>query len=322
MDTGQSGLERLVPASAMTRRRIWSDLLLYPAHTLPIAAAPVMIAVALSLRHHVFAFLPALLGFIASWLIHTAGLLYNYYELLLRYPDNREHPELVQAYWDGELRSSTLARAIIACLALAALTIPYLWEVAGWPVAVLGLIGLAASMSYAGGPLEYARHGLSELVFFIMFGVVAVIGIYYAEAASVFGDWREAFATLPPEVWVLGLPSAALIDNVLIIDDMCDRESDRSKGWRTGAVRFGRRWALGGCLVLTCFAYAAPLWFWWEFGFSAWIFLPLVTLPFAILILRMLHSRTQAEELDASARGAFLAFFFSLLLAIGIAVPS
>ena len=35
------------------RKHIWVDLLLYPTHTLPIAAAPVMVGAALSARDHV-----------------------------------------------------------------------------------------------------------------------------------------------------------------------------------------------------------------------------------------------------------------------------
>ena len=323
MEPGQVRHERLVPASAVTRRRIWLDLLLYPTHSLPTAAAPIVIALAVAFRHHVFSLLPALIGFVASWLIHTAGLFFDNYELLVRYPDNREHPELVQAYWDGELKTSSLARAILACLALALLTGPYLWAVAGWPVAIFGLIGIAASLSYAGGPLAYARFGLSEIIFFVMFGVVGEVGIYYVQAARVLGNWHQALANLPPEIWVLGLPAGAFTVNILLIDDMRDRQADAAKGWRTGAVRFGPRWARAGCIVMTCFAYAAPPLFWWKFGFSAWILLPWATLPFAISILRTLYTTPRLEDLEpVTPRGAFLAFLYSLLLAVGIAVPS
>ena len=323
METAQTGRERLVPAAAVTRRRIWLDLLLYPTHSFPTAAAPVVVAVAIGLRHHIFSLLPVILGFVASWLIHVAGLFYDNYELLVRYPDNREHPELVQAYWDGELTPGSLVRAIVICLVLAALTGPYLLAVAGWPVAIFAVVGVVASLSYSGGPLAYARFGLSEFIFFVMFGIVAVVGIYYAEAASVTGDWHRVLANLPPEIWVLGLPAGALTANIVMIDDMRDQAADAAKGWHTGAVRFGRRWALAGCVVLTCFAYAAPVWFWWGYGFGPLIFLPFLTLPFAILILRTLYTTPRLVDLEpVTPRGAFLAFFYALLLAVGVAVQS
>jgi hypothetical protein len=37
-----------------TRKRIWVDLLLYPAHTMPTAAAPVMVGAALAAHDGVF----------------------------------------------------------------------------------------------------------------------------------------------------------------------------------------------------------------------------------------------------------------------------
>jgi 1,4-dihydroxy-2-naphthoate octaprenyltransferase len=315
--------ERLVPASAVTRRRIWIDLLLYPTHTFPTAAAPVAIGFALALRHHIYAPLPAFLGFLASWLVHVAGVFFNNYELLARHPDNREHPELVQALRDGQLTPATLRRATLVCLLLAALTGPYLLAVAGWPVVLFGLIGIGSSLSYAGGPLAYARTGLADIVFFVMFGIVAVIGTYYVEAAAVAsaaGNWHAALGAIPTEAWLLGLPAGALIVNVLLIDDIRDRDADAAKGWRTGTVRFGRDWTRMEYVVLSCFAYAAPVWFWWQFGFSAWIFLPLLTLPAAFAILHMIDTKTRLEDLvPATPRAAFLALLYSLLLAIGIA---
>jgi 1,4-dihydroxy-2-naphthoate polyprenyltransferase len=323
MDSRTAESERLILGGAITSRRIWIDLLVYPMNSLPAAAVPVIIGMALAYRHHIFAPLTAFLGFLASWLIHIAGLFYNYHQLLVRYPENREHPELVQAMWDGQLKPATLVRAIILCLVLAALTGPYLLLAAGWPVAILAVIGVLASLSYAGGPLAYARLGLSELVFFVMFGIVGEAGIYYAEAASQIGDWHRALATMPAAIWVIGLPAGGFAVNMQIIDDMCDVVPDTAKGWRTGAVRFGPVWTKSVFTLATCFAYIAPFVYWRGLGFSAWILLPLLTLPTAISILRALYTKTRYEDIDPlTPRSALLMFIYCLLLAIGIAIPS
>jgi len=71
---------------APRRKHIWVDLLLYPTHTLPIAAAPVMVGAALAARDHVFAPMAVVLAFLGSWLIHLAGLFTDTHELLRRYP--------------------------------------------------------------------------------------------------------------------------------------------------------------------------------------------------------------------------------------------
>src|SRR5678815_4476781 len=87
------------PMSGATpmRKHIWVDLLLYPTHTLPIAAAPVMVGAALAARDHVFAPMAVVLAFLGSWLIHLAGLFTDTHELLRRYPQAVEHPDLTSA---------------------------------------------------------------------------------------------------------------------------------------------------------------------------------------------------------------------------------
>lgn len=316
-------LSQRIVAELASRRRIWIDLLLYPTHTIPTAIAPAFIGAALAMRHHVFAPLPALAAFLASWLVHVAGVLFDNHELLLRHPDNREHPELVAALQQGSLTPGMLKAAIALCLVLALLTGPYLFSVAGWPAAVLGAVGIVASLSYAGGPLAYARTGLADFVFFLMFGIVAVAGIYFVQAASVLGGWHAAIDAMPKEIWVMGLPVGALIVNVLVIDDTRDREADRTKGWRTATVRFGRRWTRRQYVAATAFAYAAPLWFWLGLGFGTSILLPEATLPLAVRGLRALYRASQPGDLaPETPRAALLAALYALLSAIGIAIAS
>jgi len=76
------------------RREIWVDLLLYPGHTLPTAAAPVVVAAGLAVHDHVFAPVPLTLAFLGSWFIHIGGVLTDNYELLRGHPHVPEHPEL------------------------------------------------------------------------------------------------------------------------------------------------------------------------------------------------------------------------------------
>src|SRR5205809_7887801 len=93
------------PTSAATpmRKHIWVDLLLYPTHTLPIAAAPVMVGAALAARDHVFAPAAVVLAFLGSWLIHLAGLFTDPHQLLRPSPPAVEHPDLTNALQDGTL---------------------------------------------------------------------------------------------------------------------------------------------------------------------------------------------------------------------------
>jgi 1,4-dihydroxy-2-naphthoate octaprenyltransferase len=311
-----------IAGASPSARTIWIDLLLYPTHSLPTAIAPVLVGAGLAAHDGVLAPLPALVGFLGSWLIHVAGVFTDNHELLRKHPGLPEHPELTQAVRDGSLRLSRLRAAIAACLAVALVTAPYLYGVGGAPVLALGAVGVASSVSYNGGPWAYVRRGLADPVFLLMFGVVAVVGTYYIQVAAVRGapsPWRLLCA-LPPSAFLVGLPAGAIVTSVMLIDDVRDREFDAAKGWRTGAVRFGAAWAGAEIALLVAFAYLAPVAFWLGLGFDAWVLLPLATAPLAWRTVKGVRAHERRSDLaPLTPRMARLAAVHSLLLAVGLA---
>jgi 1,4-dihydroxy-2-naphthoate octaprenyltransferase len=310
---------------SLSRRELWLRLLLYPTHTLPTAAAPALVGLGLAYHDRVFSLIPALVGFLASWLLHVGGVFIDNYELLVRHPEIREHPELQEALQNGTLSLNVLRTAIGFCFIAAILTGPYLLHVAGPAVVVFGVLGIVASASYAGGgPLTYARLGLADPIFFLMFGVVAVAGTYYVQAAGFHLDAKAEYfvpQALPWTCLVLGLPVGALVTNVLLIDDIRDRGHDGAKGWHTGSVRFGVAWTRGEIVGLTIFAYAIPFWFWLGLGFGPAVLLPLLTLPRAVSVARTVCMFDAFTELfPMTPKASFLSLYYGALLAIGIAI--
>jgi len=302
---------------APSRRDLWVQLLVYPGHTLPTAAAPVLVAAGLAWRDHVFALTPLLLAFLGSWLIHVAGVFTDNLELLRRHPDVHEHPELTQAMRDGSLTLAGLRAAVAICLGLALVIGLYLTRIGGMGVILLGIFGSAVSIGYAGGPVPYAKRGLADLVFFVMFGLVAVAGAYYIQAAAVAGGHS---VVLPRALFMVGWPSAALVTCVLIIDDIRDHEFDQAKGWRTPAVRFGMAWSRNEFTTLVVFAYCWPIAMWLAGGCGRVVLLPLLTLPTAYQITRTIRSETEREHLvPLTPRMSTLALVYSLLFAVGLA---
>ncbi|MCX7172746.1 MAG: UbiA family prenyltransferase [Proteobacteria bacterium] len=127
---------------------------------------------------------------------------------------------------------------------------------------------------------------------------------------------------LPWDICVIGLPVGALVTNVMLIDDIRDRHFDAMKGWRTCAVRFGLSGIRGEYLALSAFAYAVPLGFRLWLNCSAWIFLPLLSLPLSYKIARAVCTFDQTKDLlMMSPRASYLALIYSVLLALGIAIP-
>jgi 1,4-dihydroxy-2-naphthoate octaprenyltransferase len=294
----------------LSRRAIWTRLLLYPTHTLPTAAAPVIVGAGLAIHDGAFAPVPAVLAFLCSWLVHVAGVFTDNHELLRRSPDVREHPELSDGLHDGTIELWHLRAAIGICLLLALAPARYFLAVGGLPVIAIGVLGIAASLGYAGAPLAYTRLGLEDSVFFVMFGVVAPAATYYVQ--------RPSF--VPPTAFVVGLPVGALVTNVLLIDDLRDREFDARKGWRTGTVRFGVRWTRAEFTALMAFAYAAPFALWLAAGFRASVLLPLLTLPAGYLVTRSVRASDDRGKLaPMTARMSGLALVYAILLAIGLA---
>lgn len=306
--------------SAWSLREVWTRKLIYPGHTFPTAFAPVIVAVALARHNGVFAPGPALLAFLAGWLIQFGGVVTDNYTNLIRSPQDREHPDLVQAIEAGLLSLGILRTTIVVSYALAVLCGFALLAIAGWPVIVIGLSSILASWAYSAGPWPFGRHGFADPLFFLFFGTMSVIGTYYVQAAAVLGPehWRAA---LPLSAVAVSLPIGALITNILIIDDIRDCEFDAVKGKHTIAVRFGRRWSRAEFLGLLGFAYLTPFWFWLGLGFGAPVLLPLITLPLGYLVTRALWTRERYDELvPMTPRMAMLTVAFALCLAAGLAL--
>jgi 1,4-dihydroxy-2-naphthoate octaprenyltransferase len=307
----------------LPRRQLWTRLLLYPGHTLPTAAAPVLVGVGLAWRDGVFSGWPALLFLLGSWLVHVAGVFADQYTLIRDHPALREHPELLDALAHRTLALSTLATAIGLCLGLAMLFGAVLLWLSGPWVLVIGLVGILSSLGYHWGPWSYAKRGLADPVFFVMFGAVAVAATYLVQAAALPSpaNWWQRTAHLPWAAWWVGLPVGALVTSVLVIDDIRDRHWDAQKGWRTPAVRWGLHFSRVEFAVLVALAYAAPPGM-WVLGWGVGALLPLLTAPLAWQALQAVghHADTQAL-LPWTPKVARLGLIYATLQAVGLALP-
>ncbi len=300
-----------------SRRTIWIHLLLYPGHTLPTAAAPVLVAAGLAWRDGRFAAWPLALAFLGSWLIHVAGVFADNHELLRRHRGLAEHPELTAAVDDGSLRLRTLRLAIAACLVLAVACGIEPVRLGGGVAFALGVLGVAASLGYAAGPRPYAALGLADPLFFAMFGIVAVAGAYGVQAAAQPGF---VWTALPWRTFVLGLPVGCLVTAVLVVDDLRDRHFDARKGWRTTAVRHGVAGSRREFVLLIAAGYLLPIAFWLGLGEPATVLLPLLTLPVAWSVVRAVRRFDSTRDLlPITPRTALLSLAFAALLAFGVA---
>ena len=106
----------------------------------------------------------------------------------------------------------------------------------GWPILILGLIGVFGSYFYTAAPLSLAYHGLGDFMVFALMGPGYVLGAYYVQASHF--SWAAFIASLP-----IGL----LCSGVLQANNLRDIDNDAAHGKRTMAVIIGREIGRASC---------------------------------------------------------------------------
>ena len=277
-----------------------------------LAAAFVPVAVGAGAAHALGGFHPgasfaALLG--ALWIqigTNFANDVFDYE----KGADTGERLGPTRAVQAGLLDAAQMRRGMWIAFALAALFGLYLAWRAGWPVAAIGAASIVSGIAYTGGPYPLGYHGLGDVFVFVFFGFVAVAG-------TVFVNLDAA----PPELaWWAAVPVGALATNILVVNNVRDRETDAEAGKRTLAVRFGRRAAVAQYVVLAVLAYAVPGVLVLRDLAGIAVLLPLVTIPRAVLVVAQLvrrEGRPLNETLVGTAR---LLVLFGVLFAAGLAL--
>lgn len=309
---------RLLGVNQDSRRDVWVKKLLYPHHSLPTTAAPVLVAAGLAWRDGVLSPVPVLAVFFTAWFVHLGGLVSDNYFNLARHPGDPEHPALVHALDEGIISLGEVRRAMMALYGAALLGGAYLVYLGGVPLLVAVAAAVAASLMYS---TEVSPVPVSDFLFFLFFGPVTVAATYYVQVVAGVGGFVVAPppGSLPLYAVAAGVPVGALTTAVLIVDNVRDLEHDRAKGEPTMATVLGPYWSKVEYGSWVGLAYLVPLWFWWA-GYGVEVLLPLLTLPYALLVARNLwDASTYPELLPLSPQTGRLLLAFSVLLAAGLA---
>lgn len=276
--------------------------------TLPVAAAPVVVGAALAVAAGEGRALPAFAALLGALLIQIGANFANDVFDFERGADTDDRIGPPRAAQLGLLTPRQMKIGTAVAFGSAALIGIYLVGIGGWPIALIGLLSIAAGLAYTGGPFAFGYHGLGDIAVFAFFGIIAVCGTYYVQALS-----------LPPIVLAGSLPIGAFATAVLVVNNLRDVDTDRSAGKRTLAVRFGRRMARFEYAGLLVFAYAMLPVIGLAGGSRAATVLPLLTLPLAVLLIRTVQMSSDGPTLNAAlARTAALEVAFAVLLAIGL----
>lgn len=173
----------------------------------------------------------------------------------------------------------------------------------------MGLLSIAAAITYTAGSRPYGYAGLGDLAVLIFFGLVGVSGSAYLFTKSLLAD-----------ILLPSLSCGLLAVGVLNINNIRDRESDAAAGKKSIPVRWGRKVGMyyhlllvSGALLLAVIYvvinYRSP---------AQWLFL--VAFPLFVLNIRAVFT-TPEHELDPWLRQLALStLLFVLLFGLGIVI--
>jgi len=148
----------------------------------------------------------------------------------------------------------------------------------GWPLLLLGILGIFFGYCYVEPRVNLAARGWGELAVGLSFGPLSVMGAYFVQA--------QRFDLLP---FLASLPLGVLITNVLFLNQFPDLEADREAGKTHWVVRLGRKRSARVFEFLSLFAYLLLI-----LGVLARYLPPaslgaLITLPLSLASLHLVH---------------------------------
>jgi 1,4-dihydroxy-2-naphthoate octaprenyltransferase len=283
-------VETALPRPSVLSPRVW--LLAARPATLTAAVAPVLVGTAAAARDHDFRPLAFAAALAAAVLIQVGTNLANDVADFERGADAGGRLGPPRVTQQGLLAAPQVRWAAYASFAAAAGLGLYLVLLAGWPVLALGLLSIAAGLTYTAGPWPFGYHGLGDIFVFLFFGLGAVGGSYFVQTESF-----DRVALLA------ALPVALTVTAILVVNNLRDRESDARAGKRTLAVIIGERATRlqYACCVLGAYVLVAALAGAGELPRTA--LLGLVSLPFALALVTSVLRGAAGPHLNDVLKG-------------------
>ncbi|MBY0315326.1 MAG: 1,4-dihydroxy-2-naphthoate octaprenyltransferase [Bdellovibrionales bacterium] len=279
--------------------RSW--LLAFRPKTLPAAVAPVMTATALAhFLHYPIDFYLVSLLVIAILSLQIATNLFNDAIDFKKGADHKDRIGPVRVTQSGLFTAKAVTvMGVFFCAVTVIASIP-LVITGGPPILLLGIISVALTYGYTGGPYPLAYKGLGDIFVVLFFGLIAVGGSFYVLTHI----WRL-------EVLILGLQMGFLSTVLIAINNLRDSESDRLVGKKTLAVRCGDDFVKREIVALAILPFML-LFYWWITFRSYYFFIPLLAFPLALSIANQVMRVNDKRELNGLlARGGLLLLLFA-----------
>jgi len=275
--------------------------------TLPAALVPVMVGSALAIYHGIFFPAYSIVALLCSILIQVGTNFTNDLYDYLKGTDTNERKGPLRVLASGLISVKEMKWGIFLVFFTAFILGLYLVYSVGIMILWIGIFSIIAGLAYTAGPFPLAYNGLGDLFVFIFFGIVGTVGTYYLHA--------QQFTFL---AFLISLPVGALITNILIVNNYRDIEEDKTAGKNTLAVLLGKEFSKYEYVFLILVSFFIPFLLHFKYDFNIWIFLPYITLPIAITLVKMIYALTGTQLNKTLELSAKFSALYGLLLSIGI----
>ncbi len=290
------------PVSEISKFQSW--ILASRPRTLPAAVVPVMVGSALAIYQGKFFPIYSIVALVCSLLIQIGTNFSNDLYDHLKGSDTKDRKGPLRVLASGLITVNEMKLGIFVIFSLSFLLGLYLVYSVGLVILWIGILSILAGLAYTAGPFPLAYNGLGDLFVFLFFGIVGTVGTYYLHT--------QQFNII---ALIISIPVGALITNILIVNNYRDIEEDRIAGKKTLAVILGRKFSRYEFIFFILISFFVPFILHFEYDFALWIFLPYLTLPLAITLVKMLFAYTGTQlnkTLELTAKfSAMYGFLFS-----------
>ncbi len=195
--------------------------------TLPAAVAPVLAGTGVAAYVDGAVWWKALLALVVSLALQVGVNYANDYSDGIRGTDaDRVGP--MRLVGSGTASPAAVRAAAFAAFGVAAVAGLVLAATTAWWLVAVGLVCVLAAWFYTGGSRPYGYLGLGEVMVFVFFGLVAVVGTTYVQTETF--EWAALYAAV-------GV--GALACAILVANNLRDIPTDVEAGKRTLAVKLG-----------------------------------------------------------------------------------
>lgn len=253
--------------------------------TLPAGLVPVLIGSSIAYYDGFFDLFYFLITIICSVLIQIITNYLNDLYDFKRGADTKERVGPVRLVSSGIVTPKQMAIvSVILILITFALGMILVFH-AGIIILIIGLVSLLMAYAYTGGPYPLAYIGLGDVFVLVFFGFAATSGSYYVLAQ------KFSYISL-----IAGIAPGFFSMNILGVNNIRDITTDRKVGKMTLQARFGEKYSRTLYYFLNAFSFVGPFILYFN-NQSYFMFLPLLLLPYSIIICRKL-SKAAGTELN------------------------